>query len=141
MVAPPTRWASRVAQTRILGSWERYNDVIDALASVVSSLQVGDPADAATEVGPLVAQRQQERVEKHLSVEVTRLETATAGCFEHASQISRSDHPLPPARWRCSVGQIHASRPHTRGLWLDSGDGCRAGLLSRSRLPSPIAAG
>lgn len=57
-----------VAQTRILASRNRYDEVVDALASMVGGLKVGDPADAATEVGPLVAERQQERVEKYIAV-------------------------------------------------------------------------
>ena len=35
---------------------------------MVGALSVGDPADAATEVGPLVAERQQERVEKYIAL-------------------------------------------------------------------------
>ncbi len=31
-------------------------------------MQVGDPADPATEIGPMVAQRQQERVEKYIAL-------------------------------------------------------------------------
>ena len=38
------------------------------LSEMVSSLQVGDPADPATEIGPLVAKRQQERVEKYIAL-------------------------------------------------------------------------
>ena len=57
-----------VAQTRILASRQRYDEVVDAVASMVSALRVGDPADAETEVGPLVAQRQQERVEKYIAL-------------------------------------------------------------------------
>src|SRR4051794_9843448 len=57
-----------VAQTRILASRDRYDDVVDALAGMMSSLTVGDPADPATEIGPLVAKRQQERVEKYIAV-------------------------------------------------------------------------
>jgi aldehyde dehydrogenase (NAD+) len=57
-----------VAQTRILASRQRYDEVVDALASMVSSLTVGDPSDPATEVGPLVAKRQQDRVEKYIAL-------------------------------------------------------------------------
>ncbi len=57
-----------VAQTRILASRTRYAEVVDALAETVSGMQVGDPADAATEIGPMVAQRQQERVEKYIAL-------------------------------------------------------------------------
>jgi aldehyde dehydrogenase (NAD+) len=57
-----------VAQTRILASRANYDDVVDALSAMVGGLAVGDPHDPATEVGPLVAERQQERVEKYIAV-------------------------------------------------------------------------
>jgi aldehyde dehydrogenase (NAD+) len=57
-----------VAQTRILASRGRYNEVVDALAGLVDGMVVGDPADPSTEIGPLVAERQQERVEKYIAV-------------------------------------------------------------------------
>jgi betaine-aldehyde dehydrogenase len=57
-----------VAQTRILASKSRYSEVVDAVASMVGGLNVGDPADPTTEIGPLVAQRQQERVEKYIAL-------------------------------------------------------------------------
>ena len=57
-----------VAQTRILASRGRYDEVVDALSGMVGALAVGDPHDEATEVGPLVAERQQERVEKYIAV-------------------------------------------------------------------------
>lgn len=57
-----------VAQTRILASRAKYGEVVDALAGMVGGLKVGDPADAATDVGPLVAERQQERVEKYIAL-------------------------------------------------------------------------
>jgi len=57
-----------VAQTRILASRERHDEVVDALSEMVGAMTVGDPQDEATEVGPLVAERQQERVEKYIAV-------------------------------------------------------------------------
>jgi betaine-aldehyde dehydrogenase len=57
-----------VAQTRILASRANYDTVVDALAEAVSGMQVGDPMDPATEIGPMVAQRQQERVEKYIAL-------------------------------------------------------------------------
>ncbi len=57
-----------VAQTRILASKSRYNEVVDAVTAMVGGLNVGDPADEATEIGPLVAKRQQERVEKYIAL-------------------------------------------------------------------------
>ena len=48
-----------VAQTRILAPRARYDEFVDAFAAAVGALVVGDPLDAATQVGPLVAERQQ----------------------------------------------------------------------------------
>ncbi|MBA3654884.1 MAG: aldehyde dehydrogenase [Actinobacteria bacterium] len=57
-----------VAQTRILASRSRYDEVVEAIGSMVSGMKVGDPNDMTTEIGPLVAERQQERVEKYIAV-------------------------------------------------------------------------
>jgi acyl-CoA reductase-like NAD-dependent aldehyde dehydrogenase len=51
-----------VAQTRVLVPAARHDEYVEALASMVEQVAVGDPNDPATEIGPLVAQRQQERV-------------------------------------------------------------------------------
>ncbi|MFF6782760.1 aldehyde dehydrogenase family protein [Streptomyces sp. NPDC012510] len=50
-----------VAQTRILVPRSRYDEFAEAFAAAASALKVGDPLDPATELGPLVAQRQQRR--------------------------------------------------------------------------------
>jgi acyl-CoA reductase-like NAD-dependent aldehyde dehydrogenase len=55
-----------VAQTRILVSEKRHDDMVDALAEMMSGLVVGDPADEATDIGPLVTQRQQQRVQGYI---------------------------------------------------------------------------
>jgi betaine-aldehyde dehydrogenase len=55
------------AQSRILVSRKRYSEVVDALAATVGALQVGDALDPATQVGPLVAERQRARVEGYLA--------------------------------------------------------------------------
>ncbi|MEZ5144170.1 MAG: aldehyde dehydrogenase [Acidimicrobiales bacterium] len=56
-----------VAQTRILAPRSRYDEVRDALAEAVGGYAVGDPLDPATECGPLVAERQRERVEGYIA--------------------------------------------------------------------------
>ncbi|MFE7760965.1 aldehyde dehydrogenase [Streptomyces sp. NPDC057438] len=50
-----------VAQTRILVPRSRYDEFAEAFAAYASALKIGDPLDPATELGPLVAQRQQRR--------------------------------------------------------------------------------
>jgi betaine-aldehyde dehydrogenase len=57
-----------VAQTRILASRNRYDEVVEAVANMVGAQPVGDPADPATGIGPLVAKRQQERVEGYIKI-------------------------------------------------------------------------
>ncbi|OBI53420.1 aldehyde dehydrogenase [Mycobacterium kyorinense] len=50
------------ALTRILVPHSRRGGYIDALAAEMQTIAVGDPTDPATQMGPLVARRQQERV-------------------------------------------------------------------------------
>ena len=57
-----------LAQTRILAPRSRYEETVDAICAAAASLQVGDPHDPATEVGPLVAERQRSRVEGYIQV-------------------------------------------------------------------------
>jgi betaine-aldehyde dehydrogenase len=56
-----------VAQTRILASRNRYAEVRDALAEAVGAFRVGDPLEADTQCGPLVAERQRDRVEGYIA--------------------------------------------------------------------------
>ncbi|MCU1488064.1 MAG: Aldehyde Dehydrogenase [Actinomycetia bacterium] len=51
-----------VAQTRVLASRAKYDEVVEALVERARTIRTGDPLDAATELGPLVAKRQQDRV-------------------------------------------------------------------------------
>ncbi|WP_099039131.1 aldehyde dehydrogenase [Mycobacterium neglectum] len=59
-----------VAQTRILVSERKHDEVVDALAEMMTGLQVGDPAEDATDIGPLVAQRQQHKVQSYIQAGV-----------------------------------------------------------------------
>ncbi|WP_433336847.1 aldehyde dehydrogenase [Spirillospora sp. CA-294931] len=56
------------AQTRILAPRSRYDEVAGALAAMVGDLVVGDPADYGTEIGPMAARRQRERVEGYIRI-------------------------------------------------------------------------
>ncbi|MEV5610411.1 aldehyde dehydrogenase [Streptomyces sp. NPDC052225] len=61
----PAAWMNNgqacVAQTRILLPRSRYDEFAEAFTAAASALVVGDPLDPATQVGPLVAKRQQQR--------------------------------------------------------------------------------
>ncbi len=50
------------AQTRILAPRSRYGEVVDALASAVSAMTLGDSTDPETNIGPVVAERQRDRI-------------------------------------------------------------------------------
>ncbi|MEV6062856.1 aldehyde dehydrogenase [Nocardia asteroides] len=54
-------------KTRIIVPRSVHDDLVDALASEIADIRVGDPADPATELGPLVSTRQRARVEGYLA--------------------------------------------------------------------------
>lgn len=78
-----------VAQTRILVSERRHDEVVDALADMMSALHVGDPSDEKTDIGPLVAQRQQRRVQDYIR----------SGQQEGARVVVGGDDPRAERGW------------------------------------------
>ncbi|MDT5409325.1 MAG: aldehyde dehydrogenase [Mycobacterium sp.] len=54
------------ALTRILLPRSRYDEFVTALTSAVAGLVVGDPADRATDIGPLIHEAARDRVEGFL---------------------------------------------------------------------------
>jgi aldehyde dehydrogenase (NAD+) len=60
--------------SRILAPRSRYAEVVDAIAALAEGLNVGDPLDKSTHIGPLVSARQRERVLGY--VEIGRSEGA-----------------------------------------------------------------
>ncbi|WP_197383011.1 aldehyde dehydrogenase [Mycolicibacterium mengxianglii] len=55
-----------VAQTRILAPQSRYDEVVEKLAGAVAAMQVGLPDDAAAMIGPLISEKQRDRVEGYI---------------------------------------------------------------------------
>ena len=51
---------------RILAPASRYDEVVEALATRVSSLRVGDPLDPGTDIGPMATAAHRERVERYI---------------------------------------------------------------------------
>jgi aldehyde dehydrogenase (NAD+) len=68
-----------VAQTRILTPHSLYNETVEALAEMCAGLVVGDPNDSATYIGPLVSERQQERVINHIESGIAQGAKAVVG--------------------------------------------------------------
>ncbi|WP_233272072.1 aldehyde dehydrogenase [Mycolicibacterium smegmatis] len=58
------------ALTRIVVPAQRQAEFVDALAERMTTLVIGDPADPATELGPLVSRRQQQRVRDYIELGV-----------------------------------------------------------------------
>ncbi len=54
------------AGTRLLVPKNRFDDVKQAIKDAMRNFIVGDPADPKTAVGPMVSQKQYERVESHI---------------------------------------------------------------------------
>jgi betaine-aldehyde dehydrogenase len=54
--------------SRILVPDALHDRFVDALASLLGDLVVGDPFDEATDLGPLIAERQRDRVESYIRI-------------------------------------------------------------------------
>jgi acyl-CoA reductase-like NAD-dependent aldehyde dehydrogenase len=54
--------------SRVLAPRERYDEVVDGLAQLAQSFKLGNPLDADTTMGPLVSDRQRQRVESYITV-------------------------------------------------------------------------
>jgi aldehyde dehydrogenase (NAD+) len=53
--------------SRVLAPRSRYGEVVDAVAGLARALKVGHSLDPETQVGPLVSERQRERVEGYVA--------------------------------------------------------------------------
>jgi aldehyde dehydrogenase (NAD+) len=67
-VCAPNSGQICVANTRILAPRSRYDEVVEVVAAAMRSGPVGDPMDATTAFGPLVADRQRTRVEGYIEI-------------------------------------------------------------------------
>jgi len=53
--------------TRVLAPRSRYDAVVETITGLAQSLTIGDPLDPATKIGPLVSERQRDRVESYIA--------------------------------------------------------------------------
>jgi len=65
--------------TRIVVSRSRHDEFADALATAFSAVQVGDPFDPATQMGPLAMERQRDRVEHYIAKGIEEGATLVTG--------------------------------------------------------------
>src|SRR3954468_9231806 len=55
-----------VGQTRILAPRSRYDEVVEKLSGAVAAMPIGLPDDAGAMIGPLISERQRDRVEGYI---------------------------------------------------------------------------
>ncbi|MDT5049882.1 MAG: aldehyde dehydrogenase [Mycobacterium sp.] len=65
--------------TRIVVPRQRHDEFADALAAAFSAVQVGDPFDDATHMGPLAMERQRDRVEHYIAKGIEQGATLVTG--------------------------------------------------------------
>jgi aldehyde dehydrogenase (NAD+) len=65
--------------TRIIVTKSRHDELVDALAASFSQVRVGDPFDEETQLGPLVSERQRDRVEGYIAKGVAEGATLATG--------------------------------------------------------------
>jgi acyl-CoA reductase-like NAD-dependent aldehyde dehydrogenase len=83
------------ALTRILVPANRSDEFVDALAAEMAKIIVGDPADPATQMGPLVAQRQQQRVRDYIDTGKTEGARLVLGGTEMPDGVERGWYVQP----------------------------------------------
>jgi betaine-aldehyde dehydrogenase len=66
------------ARSRVIVERTIHDDLVESMASATRRMKIGNPLDAATEMGPLVSSAQRERTEEYVSI--GRSEGATLVC-------------------------------------------------------------
>jgi betaine-aldehyde dehydrogenase len=56
------------AQSRLLVPRSRYDEIVERIGEGMANMVVGDPNEDASQIGPMVAQRQQERVNGYIEI-------------------------------------------------------------------------
>jgi betaine-aldehyde dehydrogenase len=56
------------ARARVIVERKLYPRLVEAMAAVARAMKVGDPLDAATEMGPLISASQRERTERYVAL-------------------------------------------------------------------------
>jgi aldehyde dehydrogenase (NAD+) len=68
-----------VGQSRILAPRVRYDEIVAKISAAVAAMPIGLPDDPATAIGPLISEKQRERVERYIRVGVEEGARLVAG--------------------------------------------------------------
>jgi acyl-CoA reductase-like NAD-dependent aldehyde dehydrogenase len=74
------------SSSHVLAPRRRYSEVVDTLAALARSLAVGSSLDPTTRIGPLVSQRQRDRVEGYVAIGLAEGARLVVGGGRPASQ-------------------------------------------------------
>ncbi|MGB8404236.1 MAG: aldehyde dehydrogenase [Mycobacterium sp.] len=103
-----------VAQSRILAPRSRYEEIVDALAAAADGFVIGDPADPATDIGPLVSERQQARVLDYIHVGIAEGAVVAAGGADEIDGLA-SGHYVRPTVFRDVDNSMRIAREEIFG--------------------------
>jgi acyl-CoA reductase-like NAD-dependent aldehyde dehydrogenase len=67
------------SMTRILAPRSRYEEVVEAVTATMAALRVGDPLEQGTQQGPLVTERQRDRVQRYIEIGKAEGASVTTG--------------------------------------------------------------
>jgi acyl-CoA reductase-like NAD-dependent aldehyde dehydrogenase len=83
------------ALTRVLVPQTRHDDYVDAIAAEMTRIAVGDPNDPETQMGPLVSQRQQQRVRDYIQIGQSEGAQLITGGIDMPAGIDRGWYVRP----------------------------------------------
>lgn len=86
---------SCIAQTRLLAPRSRYEEIVAALTELVKSLQVGDPGDPDTFIGPMISPGQQERVRDYIRLGMEEGARLVVGGPEIPEGLDKGNYVTP----------------------------------------------
>jgi len=97
-----------VALTRILVSNDRHDELVSKLVTAIEQVRIGDPADPATEFGPLPSQRIRDRAEGYIARAIAEGATVAtggkrppgfeSGCFLEPTLLTDVDNSMEVAQ-------------------------------------------
>ncbi|UGQ12283.1 aldehyde dehydrogenase [Yinghuangia sp. ASG 101] len=88
-------WQICNSLTRVVVPAARADDYAEALGAAMSAIKVGDPSDPTTEMGPLVAQRQQQRVRQYIEAGIAEGAKLVVGGTELPEGVERGWYVRP----------------------------------------------
>ncbi|WP_372666051.1 aldehyde dehydrogenase [Amycolatopsis kentuckyensis] len=86
---------SCIAQTRILAPRSRYEEVVAGLKELIESLGVGDPADDATFIGPMIRRDQQQRVLDYIRLGIAEGARLVTGGPDVPAGLKKGNYVTP----------------------------------------------